>query len=65
MSKEHFVSMLKTLRGVKHIVCDSTVVAGEALSSFVHALRETEAMHGRQVHERLLAVFRSEILQCD
>jgi hypothetical protein len=35
------------------------------LSSFVHALRETEAMHGRQVHERLLAVFRSEILQCD
>jgi hypothetical protein len=49
MSLQHFVSMLKTLTGLQHIVCDSTVVAGEALANLVRAMREVEALLGRQV----------------
>jgi hypothetical protein len=57
MNKDHFVSMLQTMRAVQHVVCDSTVVAGEALASLVHALRETEALHGRQVQYQHRAAF--------
>jgi hypothetical protein len=49
MSLQHFVSMLNTLTGLQHIVCDSTVVAGEALGNLVRAMREVEALLGRQV----------------
>lgn len=51
MSKEHFVCMLTTMRGLRHVVCDSTVgvAAGHALANLVHAMREVEALLGRQV----------------
>jgi hypothetical protein len=49
MSKEHFVSMFKTMHELQHVVCDSTVVADAALGCLVHAMREVEALFGRQV----------------
>ena len=49
MSKEHFVSMFKTMQNLQHVVCDSTVVADAALGFLVHAMREVEALFGRQV----------------
>jgi hypothetical protein len=60
MSKEHFVSMLKTMRGLQHVVCDSTVVAGQALANLVHAMREVEALLGRQVP----SAFRRPVTAC-
>jgi hypothetical protein len=53
MSKEHFVNMLTTMRGLRHVVCDSTVVADGALANLVQAMRETEALLGRQVQQCL------------
>ncbi len=49
MSKVHFVSMFKTMQNLQHVVCDSTVVADAALGFLVHAMREVEALFGRQV----------------
>jgi hypothetical protein len=49
MSKDHFVSMLKSMRGLRHVVCDSAVVAHKALANLVQAMREVEALLGRQV----------------
>ena len=44
--------MLNTLQALQHVVCDSTVVAGQAVASLIHAMRETEALHGRQVQQQ-------------
>ena len=52
MSQSHFVSMLSSMLALQHVVCDSTVVAGHALANLIHAMREVEALLGRQVQQR-------------
>ncbi len=50
MSRRHFLEMLRAMRALQHVDCDSAVVAGAAVASLVHAMRESEALLGRQVN---------------